>query len=329
MRLVAHCTDGRTVPCTAARVGAPPAALVRPLPPAALIAEHCWDCRLPLTRRARIAKRTEPTGRQDGERRLMRRFLWISLGRARFSSPCSYWPSLVLHSKSWSQSRSKSCRPETFILLSFWNLIFVVFQFGVGKKYGSIVCAWICTLDLSTPSCQHTHTIHSKSTWFIAHLPEILPLWTLPGIIIIVIIVTAAILGLQYTPLLTHGSQPSALVPLHKWTVAPFSSHLATASPWTNRSSSVHAHPAFGPGHPQLQHQHLASHCSLLSSVTCCLFSHSHLVLCKHFIRNKSIYVCLYRQMPKPVLVTIMPTGIKERTVGLGLLIKRWRLMLI
>lgn len=123
--------------------------------------------------------------------------------------------------------------------------------------------------------------------------------------------------------LLTHGSQPSALVPLHKWTVAPFSSHLATASPWTNRSSSVHAHSAFGPGHPQLQHQHLASHCSLLSSVTCCLFSHSHLVLCKHFIRNKSIYVCLYRQMPKPVLVTIMPTGIKERTVGLGLLIKR------
>lgn len=169
-----------------------------------------------------------------GERRVMRRFLWISLGRAGFSSPYSHY-SLLLHSKSWSQSRS-TCRPESFfILLPFWNFTLVVFHFGVGKKYGSIVCAWICTPDLSTPLCQYTYTIYSKSKRFIADLPEILPLWTLPGIIIIVIIITTIILtGLQDTPLLTHGSsgsQPSALVNLHKWTIAPFSSHSDTAPP--------------------------------------------------------------------------------------------------
>lgn len=273
-------------------MGALPAALPRPLPPVPFIAEHVWDWHwldifwLQSTRNLREGRMAEGRGR--------RRFLWINLGRAAFSSPYSYWPSLLLHSKSWSQSRS-SCRPESsFILLPFWNLILIVFRFGVGKMYGSIVCAWVCTPDLSTPSCQYINTIYSKSKRFIAHLPEILPLWTLPGIIIIIIITTTTILaGLQDTPLVTYGSsgsQPSLLVALHKGMVAPFCSHLATAHPWSNRTFQqdlLWQHSAFGPGHPQPQHQHLASLCSLLSSVTHCLFSHSHLVLCKHFIRNK------------------------------------------
>lgn len=245
MHLVVHSIDWRTAlsrqqNTSRLRMGALPAALLRPLPPVPFIAGHFWDCRLPRAWHVLIAKHMEPAGREDGWRRVMRRFLWIKLGRADFSSPYSNWPSLLLHLKSWSQSRS-TCRPErSFILLPFWNFILLVFYFGVRKKYGSIVCAWICTVDLSTPSCQHTDTIYSKSERFIAHLPEILLSWTLPGIIIMAIITTTTILaGLQDTALLTHGSsgsQPSALVPLHKRMVAAFCNHSATAPPWSNRS---------------------------------------------------------------------------------------------
>lgn len=221
-------------------MGALPAALLRPLPPAPVIAERFGMAESRWRRTVWLRSAWNLWEGRMGERRVIRKFLWISLGKAGSSSPYSYWPSLLLRSKGWSQSRS-TCRPESsFILLPFWSPILLCSTLEGGERYGSIVCAWLCSLGLFTPSSQHRDTIYSKSKRFIAHLPEILPLWTLPRITIIIIIITTTILaGLQDTPLLTHGSsgsQSSALVPLHKWTVAPFSSHLATAAPWTSRT---------------------------------------------------------------------------------------------
>lgn len=162
MRLVVHCIDWRPVPSTAAKqlpaedgcaTGGSPA-------PPGTCSLYCRAFPgLPITAdwHVLIAKLMESVGREHGWKSREK----IAVNQPGKRSPYSYWPSLLLHSKSRSQSRS-TCRSESsFILLSFWNLILVVFHLGVGKEYGSIVCAWICTLDLSTPSCQLIDTIHS------------------------------------------------------------------------------------------------------------------------------------------------------------------------